>query len=249
MVDLNKTEILTDVHEEPLWITTGKYALFMSYGKIGIDSMALYMHYQFTATLQRSNQVWAADKYCREGLDWGRDRFEKAKQLLTDLGIIEIIKNKNSKGQFGKSFVKLKRGKVDLEPSDLDRLPENKQADLPTSGQTATNALSNNINALSNNRNALLELKNKFNEMYKKLYGKDLYFDKKESITAAGIVKKDEKEVEERMDIYFKMCSENPGYYIFLPTKFIQHWNKLVVPKVETPEEKYERITGRKWEG
>jgi len=149
-----QTEILIDIHEEPLWITVGKYALFMSHGKTGIDAMALYMHYQFTASLQKTNQVWAADMYCRVGLDWGRDRFEKAKTLLIELGIITIIKNKNEKGQFGKTYIKIKRGKVELEPKDLDRLPENRQVDLPTSGKTTTNALSNNLNALSKKGNA-----------------------------------------------------------------------------------------------
>jgi hypothetical protein len=165
-----KTDVHTDAREDILWITAGKYALFMQHGKTGIDAMALFMHYQFTATLQKTNQVWAADVYCRRGLDWGRDRFEKAKALLLELKIIQVHQTKKN-GKFDKSYVKIIRGFYNPEENNrmpenqqpvkssndtisIDRMSEKPQAGKTTSGKTATNALSNNRNALSNNINA-----------------------------------------------------------------------------------------------
>lgn len=143
------TIIEKEVSDELIWLTVSKYALFMSYGKIGIDAKALYEHYQFTCIMQKTNTVWAAGKYCRQGLDWGRDRFEKAKKLLLDLGMIEISQERFDSGKFGKIFIKVKMKKVELEPCDLDRMPEKPQAVETASGQTAPNALTNNINALT----------------------------------------------------------------------------------------------------
>lgn len=147
--NVSQTIIEKDVSDELIWITVSKYALFMSYGRVGIDAKALYEHYQFTCILQKTNSVWAADKYCRQGLDWGRDRFENAKRLLIDLGLIEINQVRNESGKFDKIYIKVKMKKVELEPIDLDRLTENRQADLPASGKTTTNALTKKRNALT----------------------------------------------------------------------------------------------------
>ena len=117
--DLKNTIVEREVEDELLWITVSKYALFMNYGKVGIDAMALYMHYQFSSQIQKTNSVWASDKYCRQGLDWGRDRFEKARNLLLDLDLIQIQKRRNSQGKFTKSFIKVRTRKVTMEPNDL----------------------------------------------------------------------------------------------------------------------------------
>ena len=146
-------KVMMDIEDELLWITVSKYALFMSHGKTGIDSLALFMHYQFTARIQKTNSVWANDVYCRQGLEWGRDRFERAKCLLLDLGIIEIIKTKKENGDFGKAYIKVKTKKVELEPSDISRLPDFTQVRSHASAKTTTNALTKNLNALTKNIN------------------------------------------------------------------------------------------------
>jgi len=148
--NINDVIIEKDVEDELIWMTASKYALFMSYGKIGIDAKALYEHYQFTCILQKTNSVWAADKYCRQGLDWGRMRLDKAKNLLLDLGIIEI-KQSREKGKFGKIYIKVKMKRMVLEPNDLHRMSENRQAVKPASGKTTPNALTKKGNALTNN--------------------------------------------------------------------------------------------------
>lgn len=148
-MDLENIIVEREVEDELIWITVSKYALFMSYGKVGIDAKSLYEHYQFTALLQRTNSVWALDTYCRQGLDWGRDRYDKAKNLLKDLDLIEEYQEKDGKGRFTKKYVKVKTKRVELEPV---RLSENPQAGEPASGKTTTNALTKKVNALTKKR-------------------------------------------------------------------------------------------------
>jgi hypothetical protein len=142
--EIEKVIIERNVDEDILWITMRKYALFMSYGKIGIDAMALYMHYLFTSKLQKTGSIKALDTYCREGLDWGRDRMLKAKQLLADLNIAVTVIRRDEKGRILGSYVKIKAGKAPLEPIQLS---ENPQVDSVTSGQTDVNAYPNKLNA------------------------------------------------------------------------------------------------------
>ena len=158
--NLKNTIIERDVEHELIWITVSKYALFMSYGRTGIDAKSLYEHYQFTSILQKTNSVKALDTYCRQGLDWGRERFEKAKNLLIDLGLITIKQTRGERGHFGTTYVKVHTKRVELEPIDIHRLSENRQADLTASGKTTTNALTNNINALTNNLNPIEDPEN-----------------------------------------------------------------------------------------
>ena len=161
--ELNNTIIEKEVEQELIWITMAKYALFMSYGKIGIDAKSLYEHYQFTSNLQKTGSIWALDTYCRQGLEWGRDRFEKAKNLLNDLGLIQEFSRRDEKGKFTGKYVKIKMGVTELEPA---RLSEKPQADLPTSGKTTTNAYSNKLNAYSNKVNTP-KYSNEIQELFK----------------------------------------------------------------------------------
>jgi hypothetical protein len=153
-MDLDSVIVEREVEDELIWITVSKYALFMSYGKVGIDAKSLYEHYQFTALLQKTNSVWALDTYCRQGLDWGRTKYDKAKSLLKDLDLIEEYQEKDEKGQFGKKYIKVRTRKVELEPT---RLSEKRQAGLTASGETTTNALTKKINASTRNINSFNE--------------------------------------------------------------------------------------------
>lgn len=232
-----------DVEDEPIWITVGKYALFMSYGKVGIDAKSLYEHYQFTSLLQKTNSVWAADKYCRKGLDWGRDRFDKAKALLIDLDLITITQTRKEDGTFGTTYIRVHTRKVALEPSDLNRLPENPQADKPASGKTTPNALTNNRNALTNNVNALtnnaLKDSSKRNELIKLLttdyyflYSNKLVLTPKELGAIKNLLKFELKDIHARWEIFKRWCKEKPQYYSLTPMKFYSQWNNLVASPV-----------------
>ena len=208
-----KTIVEKEVEGEIIWITMAKYALFMSYGKIGIDAKSLYEHYQFTAILQKTNSVKAVDRYCRQGLGWGRDRMEKAKNLLLDLDLIEIKKVRNEKGQFNTNYVKVRTKQVALEPSDIENVSENQVSENPQSGKTtvgktAPNALTNNLNALTNNLNATPQ--NAFNQWWK-LYDKKINhkkakkkFDKLSKDTIPLILDHTAQYVESTPDIQYR---------------------------------------------
>lgn len=119
-----------------IFITVSKYKLFMSYGKIGIDAMTLYMHLMFTARLQATNKVWANNTYVRQGLKWSKERLLKAKSLLFDLDLISQEQIKDETGRFGKFYITVRTRTTSLElgynitgglksGQRLTRLPEN----------------------------------------------------------------------------------------------------------------------------
>lgn len=104
-----KTEnISIEFDGDQIFVTVSKYKLFLSRGKIGMDAYLLYSHYIFTARLQKTQSVWANNTYVREGLHWGKERLLKAKKLLKELQLIEIVQKKDDKGKFSKSYIKVK---------------------------------------------------------------------------------------------------------------------------------------------
>lgn len=119
-----------------IFITISKYKLFLSYGKVGIDAMTLYLHLMFTARLQATNKVWASNYYVRQGLKWSKERLLKAKNLLSDLDLISQEQKKDDAGKFQKTYITVKTKTTTLEFGEnitgglktghrITRLPEN----------------------------------------------------------------------------------------------------------------------------
>ena len=144
----------------------------------GTDAVMLYLHYYFTAKLQKTNQVWATDKYCMKGLKWGNTRFKRAKKILVkDFGWIEnwegskykdgklvqrdegLIK-RDDRGKIEKRFVRLKYIWTNKKTKELSKRikeldstgTETHQVDNTTCGQQKTNAL--------NSKDKMLEVVN-----------------------------------------------------------------------------------------
>ena len=150
------TNITNEKDGDIIFVTVAKYKLFMSYGKIGIDAYCLYSHLMFTARLQETNQVFAKDCYLRQGLNWGKDRVQKAKQLLIELELISEIINRDKKGQFVGKYIKVKTKTTPFEIDSIEHQEtENPQAGKPDSGQTETNALTNNDKCLNEKKKCL----------------------------------------------------------------------------------------------
>jgi len=63
------------------------------------DAIALYTFYCYTRKWQHNNAVYATSDYAMTALDWGRDKFAKAKNQLKDAGFIEDIQRKDSTGK------------------------------------------------------------------------------------------------------------------------------------------------------
>jgi hypothetical protein len=134
--------------------TMSKYKLFMSYGKTGMDAFLLYNHLMFTAQLQKTNSVWANNKYIRQGLEWGTDRLRKAKNLLFDLGIIEQKQGKKENGDFDKSYIVVKTSTSILEFNENDGALDSgtRQPRSPVSG---TKCFNKEVKCLNKEENTL----------------------------------------------------------------------------------------------
>ncbi len=133
-MDIENISIEKD--DDIIFITVAKYKLFLSYGKIGMDAYMLYSHLMFTARLQETNQVKAKDIYIRQGLEWGSDRLLKTKNLLIDLGLIELIQKRDEQGKFENAYIKIHAKKTPFEIEDITRNTPNPRTDKPVSGQT-----------------------------------------------------------------------------------------------------------------
>jgi hypothetical protein len=120
MADTKKdySEIGIEQDGDIIFCTVAKYKLFLNYGKIGVDAYLLYSHLMFTARLQKTNSVWATNKYIREGLNWGKERLLKAKNLLYDLDLICQKQGKKENGDFDKSYLIVKTSASLLEFSN-----------------------------------------------------------------------------------------------------------------------------------
>jgi hypothetical protein len=108
---MNNVQI--DVTNDLIFTTVGKYRLFLAYeeaGRNGMDAYLLYSHLMYVGRWQSTNQVWANNSYIRNGLNWGETRLKKAKDLLKELGLMEVIKSKpdkKNKGKFSKTYIKI----------------------------------------------------------------------------------------------------------------------------------------------
>lgn len=120
----------------------------LSKGKNGVYAYLLYHFYATQSAIQRTNQVWVTDYFCRKGLHWGRERMKIAKKILLDEGIIEetpqAVKGKEG---FQKKYVKIH---FLLENSKETIKHATTETHLR---EGSTNALDKNINALDKNIN------------------------------------------------------------------------------------------------
>lgn len=62
------------------------------------DCLALYTFYCYTAKWQNTAAIRCTSEFVKNGLDWGSDRFNKAKKQLLALGLIEDIKARGDGG-------------------------------------------------------------------------------------------------------------------------------------------------------
>ena len=93
--------------EEGIFLERSKIDLLGKYGKDGFMAMELYVFYLFQSLSQESKSIKITQEEARKGLDWGRDRFVKARKILIESGLIESVKEKDSSGKFTGSFLKI----------------------------------------------------------------------------------------------------------------------------------------------
>jgi len=72
------------------------------------DCIALYTTYCYVRKWQHNSNVWATSEYMMKALDWGRDRFSKAKNQLLESGFIEDVKVLGDGNKITRHFVKIR---------------------------------------------------------------------------------------------------------------------------------------------
>lgn len=137
--------------EDLLWTTIGKYEMFLSYGRDGIEAMNVYIHLMYTAKLQGTNSVYANDIYIRNGIHIGSDKLSKAKALLYKMGLIKTIDRRDENGKIVGKYIEVTTKTVPFEGETPQHLPEcyGPQHSKPRSGLQETNALTNNNKCLN----------------------------------------------------------------------------------------------------
>ena len=119
------------------------------------DCIALYIFYYRTIKWQKTNIIKACDTYTRECLKLGKDRLKRAKKILQENGLINIIQRKKKDGKIEGLYIEvlhIPTQECDCVENAKKPIPYHKpdfpQVDKPTGGQTETSALyySNTIN-------------------------------------------------------------------------------------------------------
>jgi hypothetical protein len=116
-------------------------------GSNGTNAFTLYNFYCFCSSLQETKSVYATDSFCMAGLNWGRDKFRKAKKLLVNMGIIESVTRRDKLGKIAGHYIYIHyishRGS---KPTLWEK---------PQCGKQPTNAIDKNINTIDKNINAI----------------------------------------------------------------------------------------------
>jgi hypothetical protein len=161
----NRNEVLSLSEEyRPIIIPKATMDLFLSIKnedkKTNIpDVMALYNFYYYTAEWQKTNQAKCNTNYTANGLNITEDRVRKAKKKLVELGLITIIQDKKTKGQFADRFIRV-NFKWRAETVDKEINKKNSPCnEKPYSGEIRR-AENNSINALSNSTLTILKNSN-----------------------------------------------------------------------------------------
>lgn len=121
-----------DIEEDILFLTIGKYKMFMSEGATGRDAQSLYLHLMFTAKLQKTNQIKATDTYLKKGLSMGADKLRKAKNLLKKMGLIKTVVRRDN-GKITGHYIKVHARTMPQEIEGEKKEPEHPK---PTSGNS-----------------------------------------------------------------------------------------------------------------
>jgi hypothetical protein len=62
------------------------------------DCVMLYLRYAYHANVGQTNQPWATTQFIMNGLGWGRDKVQRTRKQLEDLGYIKVIKVRDENG-------------------------------------------------------------------------------------------------------------------------------------------------------
>ena len=124
------------------------------------SAIVLYMFYYKTAKWQNTNKIYATDNYVKQCLNWGNSKLLKAKNVLKEYKLIEVIQ-KREENKISGWYIKVNYFTEKQEPQKQE--PQN-----PSPSKQETNAYNNKLNAYNNIINNIVEyLNQKANVNYK----------------------------------------------------------------------------------
>ena len=138
-------------------IIINKITIEKLFSQKNLNGLILYIFYYKTAKWQKTNQIKANDTYVKKSLHWGSDKLKNAKELLKQMKLIDIIKNRNDKNQIDGWYIKI---------NYYSTTPETTTPIIPDVGKQETNAYNNNNKCLYNNKNTKENIKRKFEKFW-----------------------------------------------------------------------------------
>lgn len=151
--------MLNDISEELLILNKITINRLFESDKPG-DAVALYIFYYKTAKWQKTDKARANDKFVKKGLKWGDNRLSNAKEILKDLGLINIIQRRKD-GKIVGWYVEVKYIVSDAKTSQIkvetynpqnevldSNNPQNQELGKSRSRKQGTNALKQLIEML-----------------------------------------------------------------------------------------------------
>ncbi len=72
------------------------------------DCIALYALYCYIRKWQNNCNIFATSEYAMKALDWGRDKFSKAKNQLVDAGFVQDVQNRDEDNKIDGWYIKVR---------------------------------------------------------------------------------------------------------------------------------------------
>ncbi len=184
-----------------IFITVAKYEMFLSMGAEGRDAKDLYEHLMYTARRQGTNQVKAKDIYLKKGLNWGSERLRKAKNLLKELGLMEVVQERDEKGHFKNGYIKVKAATLEtVTRPDRERVPDNKCFNKKDK------CLNNKITSIVDHWN----LKNKL-----QTHKKSTVFDYLKKKHKTILNDETEQRIKQTIDLYYQVITDKEYFFSY----------------------------------
>ena len=100
------------------------------------EAMALYLFYAYTCKWQKNSCAFATAKFVQKHFGWGRDKFQKAKNSLKEMGLIEDEKRRGERNKIVGHYIKVRYASTTT--------TEIHPVDSPASGKQTTDTMYSN---------------------------------------------------------------------------------------------------------
>jgi phage FluMu protein Com len=105
------------------------------------DAIALYVFYAYTCKWQKNTCAYATATFVQKHFNWGRDRFQKAKNSLKSMGLIADESRRDEKNKIIGHYVRVRYA--------MSTTTEIHPVDSPARGKTATDTIYSKGNTIN----------------------------------------------------------------------------------------------------